>query len=210
MTSVYAILMDIVGSRDLPDRAAAQREIEQVLAREGEGLRLPPYPTVGDEFQAIAGTVKEALAFTMRVACSLTEVELRYGIGFGESRAVTPDEPGRPTILDGSAWWRAREALDDAHGRAAIGESFCRTSYRGAQGEEVDAAVVNSMLRLREVTLGGLTAKRRLMLAHLLAGETQVVVAQRAGVSQSAVSQFASGQGRLILDSLALLEEAAR
>ena len=53
MADVCAILMDIVRSRDLADRADAQRRFETVLAEAAEGLGLitAPCAAVGDEFQ---------------------------------------------------------------------------------------------------------------------------------------------------------------
>ena len=56
MTLRYAVIADIVGSRTLTNRAEAQRIFEAALERAAEGLGLleAPYPTVGDEFQAVA------------------------------------------------------------------------------------------------------------------------------------------------------------
>ena len=63
MTLRYAVIADIVGSRTLTNRAEAQRIYEAALGDASEGLALlqAPYPTVGDEFQAAAYTLEDAL-----------------------------------------------------------------------------------------------------------------------------------------------------
>ena len=59
VTLRYAVIADIVGSRTLTNRAEAQRIYEAALADASEGLALlqAPYPTVGDEFQAVDYTL---------------------------------------------------------------------------------------------------------------------------------------------------------
>ena len=102
----YAIIADIVGSRALPDRARAQQTFIGVLTRAGEGLDLPrsPYATVGDEFQAVAGSLCSALTLTLRTQLLLPDpLSLRFGVGAGEIREVGT-VAGAP-VQDGSAWW---------------------------------------------------------------------------------------------------------
>ena len=87
----YAIIADIVGSRRLPDREAAQRIFLDVLVRAGKGLDLPgaPYATVGDEFQAVASDLATALTLTLRTQLLLpSRLSLRFGVGRGEVREV--------------------------------------------------------------------------------------------------------------------------
>jgi len=54
------------------------------LERASEGLALlqAPYPTVGDEFQAVAYTLEDALLLTLRAQLLLPpQLQLRFGIG---------------------------------------------------------------------------------------------------------------------------------
>ena len=86
MTLRYAVIADIVGSRTLTNRAEAQRIYEAALADASEGLALlqAPYPTVGDEFQAVAYTLEDALLLTLRAQLLLpSQLQLRFGIGAG-------------------------------------------------------------------------------------------------------------------------------
>ena len=83
MTLRYAVIADIVGSRTLANRADAQRVFESALERASEGLALlqAPYPTVGDEFQAVAYTLEDALLLTLRAQLLLpppAPAALRY------------------------------------------------------------------------------------------------------------------------------------
>ena len=128
MTLRYAVIADIVGSRTLTDRADAQRIFEAALERASEGLALlqAPYPTVGDEFQAVAYTLEDALLLTLRAQLLLpSQLQLRFGIGAGRieefASGVHRQAPARgrgaesAALQDGSAWWAARAAINRAH-----------------------------------------------------------------------------------------------
>jgi len=71
----YALIADIIRSRELPDRRRAQQVIYEALGRAAEGLALTqsPYATVGDELQAVSETLVEALALTLRMHLLLPE-----------------------------------------------------------------------------------------------------------------------------------------
>lgn len=118
MTLRYAVIADIVGSRALTNRAEAQRIFEAALERAAEGLALleSPYPTVGDEFQAVAYTLEDALLLSLRAQLLLPpQLQLRFGIGAGRieefSSGVHRQAPSRlragegTSLQDGSAWW---------------------------------------------------------------------------------------------------------
>ena len=135
----YALIADIIRSRELPDRRRAQRVIHETLDRAAEGLKLTqrPYATVGDELQAVSATLADALALTMRTHLLLPDgLGLRFGIGVGAISEVegaagsgAGGASGRP-IQDGSAWWAAREAIEKAHHLQDAGRSFIRTWLR--------------------------------------------------------------------------------
>ncbi|MCL3777538.1 MULTISPECIES: SatD family protein [unclassified Actinomyces] len=209
MTVSYAILADIVGSRSLADRPGAQRALLDVLARASQGLDLlrEPYATVGDEFQALAPTLRGALLLTLRAQLLLPQgLELRFGIGQGEARTVSDGSDGAAApIQDGPAWWRAREAVDAAH-EAQQRTGFVRT--RAVLDDAEGSAVLNAMLVLRDQAVARLQERPRRMLAALLGGATQVEAAAQEGVSQSAVSSVVRGSGAGLLEAQRLLETA--
>lgn len=221
----YAIIADIVGSRRLPDREAAQRIFLDVLVRAGKGLDLPgaPYATVGDEFQAVASDLATALTLTLRTQLLLpSRLSLRFGVGRGEVREVGVGEDA--PIRDGPAWWLAREAIDAAHAAQDAGVDFVRTrarldaeetgGVRGGHEDEGPAAtcgireheqVVNAMLTLRDQAVQRMRERPRRLMGRLLMGATQAEAAGAEGVTQSAVSALVRGTGAGVLQAQTLL-----
>ena len=210
----YAIIADIVGSRRLPDREAAQRIFLDVLVRAGKGLDLPgaPYATVGDEFQAVASDLATALTLTLRTQLLLpSRLSLRFGVGRGEVREVGVGEDA--PIRDGPAWWLAREAIDAAHAAQDAEETG---GVRGGHEDEGPAAtcgireheqVVNAMLTLRDQAVQRMRERPRRLMGRLLMGATQAEAAGAEGVTQSAVSALVRGTGAGVLQAQTLLAD---
>ncbi|RRD29103.1 SatD family protein [Actinomyces bowdenii] len=231
MDASYAVIADIIGSRHLPDRAEAQRAFLAALDRAARGLNLPrpPYASVGDEFQAVASALGDALALTLRAHLLLPPgLELRFGIGQGDVIEVDGARgvAGAP-IEDGPAWWAARDAIEHAHALQDRGDRYARTWLRcsprvpgGRRGSEraegredrglrEREAVVNSLLLLRDHGIARLQLRQRRMMAGLVLGEKQVEIARAERVSQQAVSDLARGAGAALLESHRLLEGLA-
>ncbi|GMA92857.1 SatD family protein [Homoserinibacter gongjuensis] len=193
MDQVVAIIADIVGSRELDDRNAAQLELERAFARQHEVAPLlePFLPTVGDEFQAVAADIPAALRATLAARLAFPDgVDCRFGLGLGDSREVSSSRPD--DIRDGSAWWRAREAIETAHRRMDAGRTTVRTWYvADAAGPASDdtVATVNAYLVMRDHVVSRMKRLDRELTFGQLAGETQVELARRHGISQSAISQ---------------------
>ena len=77
-----AVIADIVGSRRLTDRAAAQRDLDAVIAAVERDLPLarePFAPTVGDEQQATYESLDDALASITLDAARLLGIDQRVG-----------------------------------------------------------------------------------------------------------------------------------
>ena len=198
---MYTLIGDLVASRRLEDRAAAQERVGRVLA-EVDGWsagRQPLQPTVGDEFQGAFGTLGEATLAALLVRLGLLpEVDVRCGIGFGE--AAVFDESCRPLLQDGPGWWAARDALE---WMAAPRRSGLRTWFVGP-----DAALANAHLLCRDALVDRLGERGWRMLRLSLRGESQQRIAAAEGVTKSAVSQqFARGIAA-IRDAQALLGPA--
>src|SRR5690349_13334196 len=111
---VATVIADIVGSRELVDRAVAQRALEETLARVAEVGPVADsalLPTVGDELQGVYPDLVAASAATMLLQLSLPEeIELRFGIGLGEIEDI-PSVRG--VLSEGEAWWAARRAIEE-------------------------------------------------------------------------------------------------
>ena len=228
MTLRYAVIADIVGSRTLTNRADAQRIFEAALERASEGLALlqAPYPTVGDEFQAVAYTLEDALLLTLRAQLLLPpQLQLRFGIGAGRIEefvsGVHRQAPARgrgaesAALQDGSAWWAARAAINRAHDVQDASNPFIRTWFMVHASVESEFSshcqtCINAMLSLRDHSILKLSARHRRITASLLLGKTQVEIARVEKLSQQAISDFARGTGAGLIQSSLIIAEAAR
>ena len=228
VTLRYAVIADIVGSRTLTNRADAQRIFEAALERASEGLALlqAPYPTVGDEFQAVAYTLEDALLLTLRAQLLLPpQLQLRFGIGAGRieefASGVHRQAPARSrgaesaALQDGSAWWAARAAINRAHDVQDSSNPFIRTWFMAHASVESEFSshcqtCINAMLSLRDHSILKLSARHRRITASLLLGKTQVEIARAEKLSQQAISDFARGTGVGLIQSSLIIAEAAR
>ena len=228
MTLRYAVIADIVGSRTLTNRADAQRIFEAALERASEGLAhlQAPYPTVGDEFQAVAYTLEDALLLTLRAQLLLPpQLQLRFGIGAGRieefASGVHRQAPARgrgaesAALQDGSAWWAARAAINRAHDVQDSSNPFIRTWFMAHASVESEFSshcqtCINAMLSLRDHSILKLSARHRRITASLLLGKTQVEIARVEKLSQQAISDFARGTGAGLIQSSLIIAEAAR
>lgn len=188
--SVVALIVDIVKSRELKDRVGAQRSIREAFERANVGspMRRSLWPTVGDEFQAIFFTLGDALLTTSLVRLTLPEgVDCRFGLGRGETVNVDESAPG--TIQDGSAWWNAREAIEETHRREHGTEPYLRSWFVSNDESESGTALVKSFLLLRDASISSMRPRDRRLTAGTLLGYSQTELAHQEGVTQSAVSQ---------------------
>ncbi len=185
------LIGDLVGSRQLPDRGATQRRLDEVLRDLTARLRTEQRlePTVGDEFQGAFADVPTAMLASLVVRLRLLpDVDVRCGLGWG---AVTVHDASRqPLLQDGPGWWAARDALDELERPRSPG---LHTWYVGP-----DAAGVNALLVTRDALADRVGERGQRMLLAALDGRTQAEIAELEGVSRSAVSQqFARGVGAL-------------
>ena len=180
----YAVIGDLVGSRRLPNRGAAQATLGEVLERVNVALTpLQPFePTVGDEFQGVFATLADAILGSLLVRLDLLPaMDARFGIGCGE--VSVHDATRRPLLQDGPGWWGARDAIE------GLARRRTRTRYAGK-----DAAPVTAFLTTRDALVERLSDRGRRMLALSLTGVSQREIAERERISPSAVSQqFARG-----------------
>ncbi|MFD1505143.1 hypothetical protein FE374_09985 [Georgenia yuyongxinii] len=183
------LIVDIVRSRELPDRQAAQERIEETfraIARVVD-FEQPLWPTVGDEFQAVFAHLSDALMATTMGRLLLPEqIDCRFGLGAGEIQDVGEGATG--PIQDGSAWWCARDAIDEAHRREKATNPYLRSWFMSADRPAEDG-VVNSYLLMRDHLISAMKPRERRVTAGSLLGQPQAEIAGAEGITQSAVSQ---------------------
>lgn len=190
MPDLATVIGDLVSSRRSADRGAVQRRLAEVAAEVNAVLEpaQPFEPTVGDEFQGAFATVPQALTGSLLLRLRLREViDTRVGVGWGE--VTVHDAERRPLLQDGPGWWAARDALEELGRRRGPNTWF----------EGPDAGRVNAFLLCRDALVDHLNDRGRRILALALGGASQKEIAQREGVTASAVSQqFSRGVGAVV------------
>lgn len=190
-----AVIIDLVNSRQLLSRSSVQGEIERsfALVNERTAPEQPIEATIGDEFQAMYATPVQAIEATMLARLSLPEgIDCRFGLGRGE--AITFGSGAAGLLQDGSAWWLAREAIDEAHKRQDSRTPSVRSWYRSdasstAQDAGTPESLVNAYLIARDHIIGSMTERGRRITFGSMIGRSQQELAEQEGISQSAVSQ---------------------
>lgn len=202
------LIADIVGSRGIDDRAAAQEAIHEAFAAAHAVVEPdePAWATVGDEFQAVYRRWQDAVRASLRLAVGLPDgLRVRCGLGEGEIREI--EAGARGPIQDGPGWLYAREAVETAASRQRRRDEVTSWFVGDDPGH---AAAVNAHLLLRDHVISRMKARERRICADLLAGGTQSEAAARERISQSAVSQalHRSGAAALVeLDRLLAQDE---
>ncbi|QHC58563.1 SatD family protein [Rathayibacter sp. VKM Ac-2760] len=200
-SSVVAVLIDLVDSREIGGREAVQREIERGFAAvDAAVVALEPLrPTVGDEFQAVYSTVPAALTATLQARLSLPPgVDCRVGLGRGPVRVVGAGVAG--DLQDGPGWWRARAAIERAHALEDGPVPTARGWFVGSDAPDAEEAAVNAYLLARDALVGPLSDRDRRLVLGTARGLAQKVLAEQESITQSAVSQALrrAGAGALL------------
>ena len=193
----YAVIGDLVGSREQPSRAEAQQSLLSALAVVNALLPAsqPLEPTIGDELQGVYDDLHGALYATVLVRLALPEsMDCRFGIGVGDLEIVGTSNYG--LTQDGQAWWLARDAIDTAKakGRQLPG---LRTWLKRERSEGGD--IVNSYLLVRDELVSDFDGRQRRIALAELHGKSLSQIADDEGISTSAVSQrHRAGIGALL------------
>ncbi|MCI1019328.1 hypothetical protein HWD99_11885 [Microbacterium sp. C5A9] len=203
---VIAVLADIVGSRKLDDRTAAQRILDDTIVRVEKDLPLaqhPLTPTVGDEQQGVYRSLEDAMVSLLMIQLGLPDgIAFRFGIGIGDVSAV---DSVHGELADGPGWYAARAAIETVHAREGRAVPRTRTWIVGAPGQdevmESTIAASNAYLLVRDELVGVMNERERRLTYGRLVGRSQHELAAEEGISQPSVSKSLRNAG-----SAALLE----
>ncbi|MFT4215290.1 MAG: SatD family protein [Microbacterium sp.] len=195
-----AVIADIVGSRSLPDRAAAQRALDDVIESVERDLPLAEralQPIVGDELQGVYPRLGDAMASLLLLRLALPDVvECRYGLGLGEIGEI-PSRAG--TLSEGPGWWAARKAIEIVHAnqsRAIPGaRTWVEADETAESSERAAVPLANAYLLARDQLVSAMSARMRRLAYGRLLGQTQRDLARAEGITQSAVSQALASAG---------------
>jgi hypothetical protein len=122
----YALIGDVVGSRDLDERAEVQRTLAEFLESLNHrfwgggdaeaSLAVPIKLTAGDEMQALLRAPAPTVDIVVSIADALYPVEVVWGLGMG---SISTDLVEDVALVDGPCFHRAREAVEDAADQSA-------------------------------------------------------------------------------------------
>jgi hypothetical protein len=179
--SYFALIADVVGSREVGNRARLQRSllrlVDDLNQRHGAGLVAPLALVAGDELQGLAEEPGLLVDLSTHLAEELHPVRLAVGIGRGELSTDLAEEVG---AMDGPAFHRAREALVEARQR----DAWVHVSGWGAEADALLSATFSLIAAVR----GGWTSTQ-LRYARAARTALQREVAERFGVGASTVSE---------------------
>lgn len=213
---VIAVLADIVGSRKLDDRTAAQRVFDETIASVQAELPValqPLTPTVGDEQQGVYRDLGEAMTSLLMIQLRLPDgLAFRFGIGVGEVRAV---DSVHGELADGPGWYAARAAIEIVHERESRAVPRTRTWIVGAPGQDevmdTTIAASNAYLLVRDELVGAMSERERRLTCGRLLGRSQQELAAEEGISQPSVSKSLKRAGTAaVIEGVAALGGVAR
>ncbi len=205
-SSAVALIGDLVGSRSQPSRGEVQAALLAALLQANDlvpGLQ-PLAATIGDEFQGVFETVSAASTAALVVRLALPEqLDARAGLGVGVIQIVGESAYG--LTQDGQAWWSAREAViavkDDERRLPGL-----RTAVVHGDGPVEQEKWMNGYLATRDAVVSRLDGRQRRLLLGVLQGVTRADLAEREGISASAVSQSLRRSGAVeVLHAVSLL-----
>lgn len=181
-----ALVGDVVGSKDVADRADLQERLriglDEVNGRFKEGIAAQFVLTIGDEFQGLLSGPDGLELILGRLWMHAYPDELRFGLGLGD--LSTPLQP-QALGIDGPCFHRARAAVERAVARGTSVEVEA-ASQRGAF--EIYAWLQAHMRR-------GWTDRQRQIADLALAGLEGVEIGRRLSITPSAVSQHLRAAG---------------
>lgn len=182
--SYFAIIGDLVGSRQMTDRAAVQVRFREAVDEANEAtpghLTVPLKLTAGDEVQGITDRPETLVEIMVRVSDALAPASLAWGWGYGE---LTTDLVGDVSLLDGPCLHRARDAVEAAKKAS---------SWLELSGfPEPSAQVLSALMNLIGSIRAGWT-ERQAEVVRASRGRLQVEAAERLGVGPSTVSRTLS------------------
>ncbi|WP_308491321.1 SatD family protein [Microbacterium terrisoli] len=199
---VVAVTADMIGSRQLEDRARAQRTLDDAIARVEDDLPLADRalkPTVGDEQQGVYPTLEAALGSLLLLRLALPDaVGVRFGLGIG-AVGVIPSEAAAAGISDGPGWWAARAAIDHVHKleqRQVPGVRTWVVAHDSEPAAAQDAVRwANAYLLARDQLVSDMSERTRRLTYGRCLGRTQRRLAASEEITQSAVSQALASSG---------------
>jgi hypothetical protein len=172
----------------------------------------PLRPSLGDEFQGVFHTVREAVQASLLIRLELqkaADADARFGLGYGSTSPVSDQFPAPQ---DGPGWWSARDAILESEAlsrdqRTAFVRTFFSCDSAPVDLSPTEISTVNAFLICRDALVHQMNPRRRRLLLGLLQDRTQRELAEEEGVSPPAVSQNLSRSGAYAIDLASMIME---
>jgi DNA-binding CsgD family transcriptional regulator len=190
-----AIIGDIIESRKIIERNAAQEQLKTVLFGINEDfaadIAVPFTIVLGDGFQGLLSCGAHLLTIVETIEQRIYPVKLRLGLGVGQ--IITDIDPSMPLAADGPAYHNAREMVDDlktAENKKKEAKSNVKIKI---EGDNEISDLMNTVFLLNTVIKNKWTTRQREIIAdYLQNGVTQIDIAKRHGINQSNVQKALS------------------
>jgi len=183
------VIGDIVSSRDLLHRRKSQLRLHRLIdvlnTDFAEATAVPFAITLGDEFEGVLRDATVIPDIIWRVETFYRDAPIRLGFGYG---SVSTALSSSPREMDGKAFHHARAATVRARKHDLLGGVF------EGFGPELDL-VLNGFARVLHHHRNRLKPGQREILALRRAGYSQVEIATRQRVTESAISQSTKSSG---------------
>lgn len=192
----WAVIGDLARSRRIRHRDEFQRRLETLMdqanCRFAAGLVSRWVITAGDEFQALYAH-PEGLVQAVHFLCEeIWPQRARFGVGYGELATALKDEA---VGMDGPAFYAARAALEEAKkGRYLVRVALALGPVQPRQPRDsypIAGAVSDIWDLVAKVVQGRHRSEQAVARWYRELGK-QVLVAERLGMSQGAVSKSLS------------------
>lgn len=192
----YAVIGDLIGSRELEERRGFQYKLKTLLIElntaYAHAIAAGFTITLGDEFQGLLTEPAPLLEVMDRIRMSIYPVKVRFGIGIG---TISTDIDVSVAIgADGPAYHAAREGLRTVKDRDGRYEQpftdtlFYKCDAAGRIYLSMD--MLNANLSLAGAIREKWTAKQHEVIEALEAsGETLRVLAERIGVGHTSLQR---------------------
>ncbi len=188
-----AIIGDLVSSRKIKDRAAAQVELKKCLdhvnLQYSKDIESEFIITLGDEFQGLLNTPLHLLSILDYIKMNFRHSDIRFGVGFGEMKT----EINLVAIgADGPAYHVARSAIEKLKKDQNKKESALRDILIYGQNNKNCSlySAVNTALSLSSVIESQWTEKQKQVIFEIESTEkTQREIANKLNITQSSVQR---------------------
>ena len=189
----FAIIGDIISSKNIENRNESQIKLENILhlinEKYSNDIESKFMITLGDEFQGLLNCGENVIKIITEIEIRMYPVKIRFGIGIGEITTKINREV--PLGADGPAYYNARKMIDNLKSLKKKTKSSYSEVMISTQGdyESVDT-LINSIFALASTLKKKWSIRQRqIVYAHIESDDNQNKTAEKLGIKQSSVNK---------------------